>query len=396
MSIMFYSEKTHEEQEEEEKDTDEEDIIDDEESEELKTFRESWRKDLGLGRDSNEPKKSFAIQLYHDAMVFEHEGKLNDALKNYRAAIRMDPEVDLQCSKLFETHVKNTTNERNCSSSSLDDKAIFETDRNQEMLKDTTKTTDTRIMDILRGFSEKLHLSEIDDDERLLVDGLPYEVLVHIFRWLIDLMGTSWIPILNRVCRQWYVVSHDPLLWQHICERTWTREDLSRQLARYGYNYRRMYLEKGRPRFDGIYIARINYFKSGYNEMTWSQPIILVTYYRYLRFYPDGNLISLLTSDEPVKVLKQFKEGHLTGILEGTYRLKENLVDIVLIDELRTKETFHMRLELRSTSRSGNNQLRWRNYYSKSHSKGTVYEFNRDQLKSYWFSRVRSFTPYSP
>ena len=396
---MFYSGKIYEGKED-----DEEDDMVDEESEELRRFRESWRKDLDLKRGSKEEsnKSSTAIQLYHDAMVFEHEGKLNDALKNYRAAIRIDPEVDLQCSKLFETHVKETIDEMN-SSSSLEDKTVSGMEWKQKTLNDTDTSW---FMDISKRFSEKFHLSdELLDDQHSclsyrdegLMGGLPNEILVNIFRWLTDLMGIGWMSILNRVCREWYLASHDSLLWQHVCERTWSREDLDKQLARYGYNYRRMYLEKGRPRFDGIYIARVNYFKSGYNEMTWSQPVILVTYYRYLRFYPDGNLISLLTSDEPTKVLKQLKEGsRLTGILEGTYRLKENMIDIVLIDDLRTKETFHMRLELRSTYRSGNNQLKWRKYYSKSHKKGTVYVFNRDQLQNYWFSKVRSFTPYSP
>jgi F-box protein 9 len=62
-----------------------------------------------------------------------------------------------------------------------------------------------------------------------------------------------------------------------------------------------------RIRYTGIYISTVNYTRPGataaYSNVSWNSPIHIVTYYRYLRFYPDGSVISLLTSTEPVDVV---------------------------------------------------------------------------------------------
>ena len=62
-----------------------------------------------------------------------------------------------------------------------------------------------------------------------------------------------------------------------------------------------------RIRFTGIYISTVNYTRPGaassYQNVSWNSPIHIVTYYRYLRFYPDGSVISLLSTVEPLEVV---------------------------------------------------------------------------------------------
>ncbi|TQV96466.1 hypothetical protein V2A60_003135 [Cordyceps javanica] len=71
--------------------------------------------------------------------------------------------------------------------------------------------------------------------------------------------------------------------------------------------WRSMFRSRPRIRFDGCYISTVNYVRSGQastNQLTWGgAPIHIVTYYRYLRFFRDGTLISLLASNPPAEVV---------------------------------------------------------------------------------------------
>eukprot|EP01097_Dermamoeba_algensis_P009049 TRINITY_DN6239_c0_g1_i3.p1 TRINITY_DN6239_c0_g1~~TRINITY_DN6239_c0_g1_i3.p1 ORF type:complete len:256 (-),score=36.90 TRINITY_DN6239_c0_g1_i3:103-870(-) len=69
-------------------------------------------------------------------------------------------------------------------------------------------------------------------------------------------------------------------------------------LKYHGGNWRRFFLEKQLLRFDGTYVARTQYARPGVTEGVWCQPVHLVTYFRSIRFYPDGRVVSQLTSDK--------------------------------------------------------------------------------------------------
>lgn len=70
-----------------------------------------------------------------------------------------------------------------------------------------------------------------------------------------------------------------------------------------------------RIRFTGVYISTVNYTRAGaasaYQSISWNSPIHIVTYYRYLRFYPDGTVISLLDTTEPRDVVPHISKENL-------------------------------------------------------------------------------------
>lgn len=51
------------------------------------------------------------------------------------------------------------------------------------------------------------------------------------------------------------------------------------------------------------------------NKYSWSaaSPVHVVTYYRYLRFYRDGTVLSLLSSCEPAEVIPVFARENMVG-----------------------------------------------------------------------------------
>lgn len=75
-----------------------------------------------------------------------------------------------------------------------------------------------------------------------------------------------------------------------------------------------------RIRFTGIYISTVNYSRPGGASAfrtTWNSPIHIVTYYRYLRFYSDGTVISLLSTTEPIDVVPHISKENLATVKHG-------------------------------------------------------------------------------
>jgi len=70
--------------------------------------------------------------------------------------------------------------------------------------------------------------------------------------------------------------------------------------------YRAQFRRRPRLRFNGCYISTVNYTRPGASHVSranWSSPVLIVSYWRYLRFFRDGTVISLLTTAEPVDVV---------------------------------------------------------------------------------------------
>ncbi|KAF2459452.1 hypothetical protein BDY21DRAFT_419996 [Lineolata rhizophorae] len=71
--------------------------------------------------------------------------------------------------------------------------------------------------------------------------------------------------------------------------------------------YRHMFRARPRVRFNGCYISTVNYARPGgpsANQLDWNNaPVLIVTYYRYLRLFRDGTAVSLLSTAEPADVV---------------------------------------------------------------------------------------------
>ncbi|KAK7528028.1 uncharacterized protein IWZ02DRAFT_143106 [Phyllosticta citriasiana] len=79
-------------------------------------------------------------------------------------------------------------------------------------------------------------------------------------------------------------------------------------------NFRALFRSRPRVRFGGCYISTVNYTRPGAsqsNSLSWTSPVLIVTYYRYLRFFRDGTCIALLTTAEPHDVVPHLTKDHL-------------------------------------------------------------------------------------
>lgn len=199
--------------------------------------------------------------------------------------------------------------------------------------------------------------------------------------------------------------------------------------------YRAMFRHRPRLRFGGCYISTVNYARPGAssNNWTWNSPVLIVTYYRYLRFFRDGSLISLLTTSEPQDVVpyllkEHVHQNHAGGLpqsvirdaLLGRWRLSGDpygpLTRRTGVDEEQEihqeEETenevegdvhietqgvvprydYRMHLGVASAGRGArNNKLVWKGYWSYNKLTDDWAEFGLKNDRPFYWSRVRSY-----
>jgi F-box protein 9 len=307
------------------------------------------------------------------------------------------------------------------------------------------------------------------------IAALPDEILVHILRD-VAITDVGDFVRLAQVCRRLaYLVATEDRIWRRVClgseygfggmhyhfqkQVTWgplTSEDLVREateqdpedppipqslaqrnalhasesavttLAFYQSLYSTwnlMFRLRPRIRFNGCYISTVNYIRAGMhnpNSIAWGQPVHIVTYYRYLRFFRDGTALSLLTTAEPTDVVHHLtREAHAqhaggaaphlpssvaASALRGRWRLahsgndphaslSEIEGDLIIETEGVSKYIYRMDLALRSAGKGGtkNNKLIWRGFYSYNRLTDDWAEFAQKNSKPFFFSRVKSY-----
>jgi F-box protein 9 len=197
-----------------------------------------------------------------------------------------------------------------------------------------------------------------------------------------------------------------------------SREQITETLLISAYRSSWQYMFRNRPRirFNGCYISTVNYIRPGQassSQLTWQSPVHIVTYYRYLRFFRDGTVVSLLSTDEPADVVhqltKELQDAHPAAVgqhpvKKGRWRLsnsnddpdvdlKEVESDVFVETEGATeKYMYRMQLSLRSAGKgSRNNKLVWQGYWNYNMLTDDTGVFTLRNDKAFFFSRVKSY-----
>lgn len=193
--------------------------------------------------------------------------------------------------------------------------------------------------------------------------------------------------------------------------------------------YLQMFKLRPRIRFSGCYISTVNYSRPGTigSHITWNTSMLIVTYFRYLRFFRDGSVISLLTTTAPIDVvqhlnfeqLRHFQERPRSSLpgacmkdgLSGRWRLSGDPFEIHDSEgtaELHSKEgegevhietegvvpkyMYKMQLAISSAGKcSRNNKLTWKGYWSFNRVTDDWVEFGLKNDHAFYWSRVRSY-----
>jgi len=200
--------------------------------------------------------------------------------------------------------------------------------------------------------------------QRLLSD----DVMVQVLR----LLPSHTVGRAACVCHSWHRVTQRGALWEKACMDVFPKDEeaANRAIVRAEYRgcWRAMYLSRPHLRFDGLYISRNTYLRVGEQSFRVKNPVHLVLYFRFMRFFPNGTLIYRTSPQSPVTVMPTMLnyQRYLThkfnydgiNISHGRYLLEPSgkLCTSVLYPGNWSTEV-RCRLQLRSTTPGANNRL---------------------------------------
>ncbi|PGH28894.1 F-box protein 9 [[Emmonsia] crescens] len=314
--------------------------------EHMRTLHVTSRDDDSFHHQPEKPPTS-ALEHFEAAAQKEAQGNLGSSLDLYRKAYRLDFKVDQEYRKkhfppALKVPGKNPS-------------AVPVTVPNTAHHSQEGPILSTAELIASFAASPILGADPIIEDTPpppCPISKVPSEVLVEIL-WHVALLDPAAFGRLSLVCRRLaYHFAYEKHIWRRLCQGSefgfgamhydfvcdvrWHRIDLflpkftlfpfdqrHLQIPRPLLSWSQVFQAFPRIRFTGIYISTVNYTRPGANSglqnISWNRPIHIVTYYRYLRFYPDGSVISLLTTTEPVEVVPHISKENLEILHVGTH-----------------------------------------------------------------------------
>ncbi|KAG8378264.1 hypothetical protein BUALT_Bualt08G0119500 [Buddleja alternifolia] len=196
-------------------------------------------------------------------------------------------------------------------------------------------------------------------DTALIHRSLPDELLFEIF----SRMTPYTLGRAACVCRKWRYTIRNPVFWRNACLRAWQLngvvENYKILQSRYDGSWRKMWLLRPRLRTDGLYVSRNTYIRAGVAEWKISNPVYIVCYFRYMRFYPSGRFLYKNTSQKVKDVVKymNFRSAKTDCVFGGQYTLSEDKVEAALLYPGMRPTVLRIRLRLRGTTIGANNRM---------------------------------------
>ncbi|KIY53334.1 hypothetical protein FISHEDRAFT_63368 [Fistulina hepatica ATCC 64428] len=382
-----------------------------EESEELRLFREAWKAEV---RDRHEQTTQFRSDHHDDSIVGRPEAAISSssaaghavpplttkaALAVYHRAVQHEQrsEIDqaLQCynTDVAQDHALDAVEK------------VAQDLKSSLTLHDIESPTTATLGEILSNLPQDLKFEREIEEEGLPIATLPDELLLHI----LALLDTTSIERFALVCRKALVLSLDSGIWRHFVTRAYVppqvphKDIVIKLLGGFRFDYRRFFIEQPRVRLDGVYIAVCYYVRPGLSENPWVNTNHFITYYRYLRFLPGGEVLSLLTNEEnePASIVPILKPNlRMKGLLRGSWRLNSTtieLTDLVDVSALTTQSNvryvFNMVLKLHSRPVLGRwNKLDIATYQTVNLETQCESPVALKNERPLWFSKVRSYT----
>lgn len=196
-------------------------------------------------------------------------------------------------------------------------------------------------------------------DEALIHRNLPDELLFEIF----SRMTPYTLGRAACVCRKWKYTIRNPVFWRNACLKAWQLNGVAENYkilqSNYDGSWRKMWLLRPRLRTDGLYVSRNTYIRAGVAEWKITNPVHIVCYFRYLRFYPSGRFLYKNSSQKVKDVAKlmHFRTSKVDCVFSGRYTLSEDKVEAALLYPGLRPTVWRIRLRLRGTTAGANNRM---------------------------------------
>ncbi|KAL0080878.1 hypothetical protein J3Q64DRAFT_1643857 [Phycomyces blakesleeanus] len=338
-----------------------------------------------------------AMDFYIAAADLEKQGQLQKAIIHYRRAFKLNPEIDYEYKHHQATVVHSEPKVGNSSTEHIhpEDPQF----RHAVPIGTEYKALSTRkdpLEDLIKLFqSQDLHYQPAIEYKPVLIAKLPNEVIQHILRHLV-LRSVSSVARFALVCKNFFLFTRSPSLWKFACEHAFRTPEMSledsqwqqhKHVQVYEGNWMRMFIERPRIRYDGVYISTCQYVRPGISDSSWGQPFHMVTYYRYLRFFPNGDILKHVSTDKPAQVVRLLTPQFVRKqIFNGHFELDKEKIYIEMQDRTLPREEFRMSLTIKSTHRGRHNKLAWIEYNSNAIDQEGAFPYDLKLMKPYFFS----------
>ncbi|KUL88793.1 hypothetical protein ZTR_03502 [Talaromyces verruculosus] len=283
-----------------------------------------------------------ALEHFEKAVEKEAEGSLGDSLAHYRKAYRLDAAIDQKYRKKHFS-AKSAPVQPSATSTSEPLKSTKEKAEDVE----TMPTPELILSFANLPIPQAEPFTEGDPAPPCPIAKIPHEILTEILEH-VAYMDPASFGRMSLVCKRFaYHFAHEQQIWKRLCQGrefgfgsmhysfncdvlgdtyhsftprytpfpTGTAVSIPEPLT----SWSQVFQTFPRIRFTGIYISTVNYTRPGgassYANTAWTGPIHIVTYYRYLRFYPDGTVISLLTTTEPIDVVPHISKENVAAAI---------------------------------------------------------------------------------
>lgn len=427
-----------------------------------------------------------ALEHYERAVEKEGQGKLGDSLSHYRTAFRLDENVDQKYKDKHFAHKWKATKPNPSNAAATVPSTAHHSQSTGAAAGAVPQATPQLIASFtdceIEGVPPAI---EGDVPPPCPIKKLPTEVLLELLGHIARI-DISIYARLTSVCKKlayhvytesgiWKRVSLGPefglasqryhfetdiqgrpIVWSAVDEEEQDDDErplppVTDALFPASQDWRDFFHSYPRIRFSGVYISTVNYTRSGGTSVTpstWGSQVHIVTYYRYLRFFRDGTLVSLLTTHEPIEVVHLLTKENISLVrsgkvvdpmkftgagqslsqqpnmppppsaqnilkhaLRGRWRLCHPSLDAVDVASNsivpgdlhieteggagpRYLYTMHLSLKhgnVRNKFASRNNKLVWKGFWSYNSISHDWAEFQLRNDKAFWFSRVKSY-----
>jgi len=337
---------------------DEDSVSEEEDEDDLASFRQEWRRELerpsvSPGRSQEEPEKRCdeepedeedddhqrARSLFLQGAQYEERGKLYEAIKCYRRAEKLVPNIEFKTFDYTGRNKRTPPKEDKETDHGYVEKAgVVEEEEDQEDILNLVQRFSR-----MRSTSESTFIQPEVETGDCHIGELPSEIINYILKWVVSSeLDLRSLESCSAVSRGFYMAARDEDIWRLACIKVWGSSASTSNLFP---GWRELFLARPRVNYNGCYVSKISYIREGergFQDQETFRAWHVVEYHRFLRFFPGGQ-VAMLTSanDDPALVAKQMntKPGCiLLGAMMGHYKIVDNTLVCVLKKAVERKK----------------------------------------------------------
>lgn len=182
----------------------------------LESFRSQWRQELHPVQEEVSLDEQ-AKRLFLEGVDFEKKGKCFDAIRCYRRAIQLDPDIEFKAYRDLTQQKATKIDERNKINKSKLSEVPSSSSSSQDEIEDLVECFQ-RDLSISNRLCEPSFGPDVVTTS-LHMSSLPFEIFINILKWIVsnDLDLKS-LENFGMVCKGFFLLARDQEIWKLACK----------------------------------------------------------------------------------------------------------------------------------------------------------------------------------